>query len=365
MTQRATPFTIEVPGAVLDDLRSRLRNSGFTRQTRPEPWSRGADPGYLREFAASWAQFDWSAAQARLNGYPQFVADVGGAALHFVHLRADDPAPRPALLLCHGWPSTFAEMLPLAELLRADFDVVIPSLPGFLWSELPDRPLTRRAIADSLHELMTEVLGYESYGAFGGDIGGAAVAWLGALHPESVTAIHLIHPPFPAEVFVPVTPEEEAFFELDAEYDETDGGYSAIMGTRPDTIAAALADSPIGLAAWIIDKYRDWSDCGGDVETRFNRATLCTIATLYWVTGSIGSSFQQYADWDANTPRPMITVPAAFTLSTEPSMVGFPRSIAEASFTNIVRWSEPGTGGHFLPFEEPELMAAELRATFG
>ncbi|WP_211234882.1 alpha/beta fold hydrolase [Glycomyces arizonensis] len=148
----------------------------------------------------------------------------------------------------------------------------MPSLPGFLHSDLPDGHLTRAAIADTLHRLMTDVLGFERYGAFGGDIGGVATTWLGALHPEQVTGVHLIHPPFPAGFDdPPPTPAEQAWFDAETAYDKLDGGYSAIMKTRPDTITAALVDSPAGLAAWLVDKYRDWSDCGGDLETRFDR----------------------------------------------------------------------------------------------
>jgi pimeloyl-ACP methyl ester carboxylesterase len=280
------------------------------------------------------------------------------------------------LLLSHGWPSSFVEMLPLAERLSDParfggdpddaYDVVIPSLPGFLYSELPPGPLTRAAIARILDALMTDVLGYSQYGAFGGDIGGVATGWMGALYPEHVVGIHLIHPPYPSRFDErPLSAAEQAFLDAEAVYDESDGGYSGIMGTRPDTIAAALIDSPIGLAAWILDKYRDWSDCHGELESRFDRDTLLTIVTLYWVTGSIGSSFRQYYDWGHNTDRPQIPVPAAFTLSTEPAMDNFPREIAERACSDIRHWSEPGRGGHFMALEEPDLLAGELRQFFG
>jgi pimeloyl-ACP methyl ester carboxylesterase len=245
------------------------------------------------------------------------------------------------------------------------FDVVVPSLPGFLHSELPDGPLTRQAMAETLHGLMTEVLGYERYGAFGGDIGGAVTGWLGALYPEHVIGVHMIHPPFPGSFDShALSTAEQAFLDADAAYDETDGGYSAIMGTRPDTIAAALIDSPVGLAAWMIDKLRDWSDNHGDLESRFDRDTLLTMITLYWTSGSIGSSFRQYFDWEHNRERPDITVPAAVTLSCEPLFKGFPREIAERACRDIRQWSEPGTGGHFMPLEEPELLAREMRRFF-
>lgn len=348
-------FTISVSSAVLDDLRSRLLR---TRYTAPSGagWGAGTDPDYLRSLIEYWAnEFDWRTAEARLNSYSQFL-DRGQ---HFVHVRRD--STRPPVLLAHGWPSSFIEMLPLADLL--DVDVVIPSLPGFLYSALPDAPLTRAAIAESFHTLMTETLGYDRYFAFGGDIGGAASGWLATMYPDEVAGLHVIHGPFPADFDAPpITPAEQAFLDADETFDESDSGYSEIMSTRPDTIAAALVDSPAGLAAWVIDKYRAWSDCHGDLESRFDKDTLCTMLTLYWATESIGSSFRQYLDHAHNTPRPTITVPVAVTQSHEHPFDLFPRSIAERAATDIRQYSAPGHGGHFLAFEEPQLIADELGA---
>ncbi|MET7818488.1 epoxide hydrolase family protein [Micromonospora zamorensis] len=366
-------FRIDVPDAVLDDLRARLARTRFTDRSGNQPWQGGVDPDHLRDLVSYWHDgFDWRAREAELNAYPQHLAVVGGRKLHFLHVRAARPAGTPAslpLILSHGWPSSFVEMLPLVDRLTSPagggFDVVVPSLPGFGFSEVPDEPVTRALLARTLHELMTDVLGYERYGAFGGDVGGVVTGWLGALHPEQVAGIHMIHPPFPASFDArPLSAAEQAFMDAEAAYDETDGGYSAIMGTRPDTLAAALADSPAGLAAWIVDKYRDWSDNHGDLANSIDTDTLLTIITLYWVTGTIGSSFRQYADFDHNTPRLDITVPAAFTVSTEPSMANFPREIAERACTDIRHWSEPGRGGHFMPLEEPDLLASEMRQFF-
>lgn len=366
-------FRIDVSDAVLDDLRARLARTRFTDRSGTRPWQGGVDPDYLRDLVSYWHDgFDWRAREAELNAYSQHLALVGGRKLHFLHVRAARPAGTPAplpLLLSHGWPSSFVEMLPLVDRLTSPagggFDVVVPSLPGFGFSEVRDEPVTRALLARTLHELMTDVLGYERYGAFGGDVGGVVTGWLGALFPEQVAGIHMIHPPFPANFDArPLSPAEQAYLDAEAAYDETDGGYSAIMGTRPDTLAAALADSPAGLAAWIVDKYRDWSDNHGDLANSIDRDTLLTIITLYWATGTIGSSFRQYADFDHNTPRPMITVPAAFTVSTEPSQANFPRSIAERACTDIRHWSEPGRGGHFMPLEEPDLLASEMRQFF-
>ncbi|MFC7550691.1 epoxide hydrolase family protein [Plantactinospora sp. GCM10030261] len=374
-----SPFRIDVSDEVLDDLRARLARTRFTDRSGDQPWQAGADPDYLRHLVSYWVDgFDWRAREAELNALPHYQAQIGGRRMHFLRVPGARPAGAPAplpLILSHGWPSSFVEMLPLVDRLTnpvkyggdpADaFDVVVPSLPGFLYSQLPNGPLTRASMAQTLHLLMTDVLGYQRYGAFGGDVGGVVTGWMGTLYPEQVAGIHMIHPPFPANFDShPISPPEQAFLDAEAAYDETDGGYSAIMGTRPDTIAAALNDSPAGLAAWLIDKYRDWSDNQGDLESRFDRDTLLTIITLYWTSGTIGSSFRQYFDFDHNSRRPTITVPAAFTVSTEPSMANFPREIAERACTNIQHWSEPGRGGHFMPLEEPDLLAGELTQFF-
>lgn len=373
------PFRIDVTDEVLDDLRARLARTRFTDRSGDQPWRAGADPDYLRHLVSYWVDgFDWRAREVELNALPHYQAQIGGRRMHFLRVRGARPAGAPAplpLLLSHGWPSSFVEMLPLVDRLTNPagygvdpahaFDVVVPSLPGFLYSELPKGPLTRAAMAQTLHALMTDVLGYQRYGAFGGDIGGVVTGWLGALYPEQVAGIHMIHPPFPASFDShPLSPAEQGYLDAEAAYDETDGGYSAIMGTRPDTIAAALVDSPAGLAAWLIDKYRDWSDNHGDLESRFDRDTLLTTITLYWVSGAIGSSFRQYFDFGHNSPRPDITVPAAFTVSAEPSHANFPREIAERACTDIRHWSEPGRGGHFMPLEEPDLLAGEMRQFF-
>jgi pimeloyl-ACP methyl ester carboxylesterase len=377
VTTAAVDFRIAVPDAVLADLRARLARSRFSTRSDERPWQAGTDPDYLGDLVAYWADgYDWREREAELNQLPQRSADIAGRSLHFLHFRAapaEEAQRALPLILSHGWPSSFVEMLPLATRLAdpgrydadpADaFDVVVPSLPGFLYSELPDEPLTRAAMAGILHALMTDVLGYRRYGAFGGDIGGAVSGWMGALYPDQVVGIHLIHPPLPDDFDPPPSSAEEAFLAAEQAYDETDRGYSEIMGTRPDTIAAALIDSPAGLAAWIVDKYRDWSDCHGDLESRFDRDTLLTILTLYWVTDSIGSSFRQYYDWSHNRPRPPITVPAGVTLSAEPVFSGYPRELAERC-VNLKHWSTPGRGGHFMPLEEPELLATELRSFF-
>jgi pimeloyl-ACP methyl ester carboxylesterase len=373
------PFQICVSDDVLTDLRARLARSRFAAASDTTYWAAGTDPGYLRELVTYWAAgFDWRAAETALNAFPHCVAEVAGQRVHFVHIRGrrapGAPAPLP-LILTHGWPSSFVEMLAVAGLLAdpaasggdpADaFDVVIPSLPGFLYSELPARPFTRRGVAETWHALMTGTLGYPRFGAFGGDIGGGVTQWLGALYPGEVAGIHITSAVVTTDFTEqPPTAEEQAYLDGRAAYDAGDQGYSEIMCTRPDTLAAALTDSPAGLVAWIIDKYRDWSDCAGDIERRWDKDTLLTVATLYWATSTIGSSFRQYYNYSLNEPVPVITVPAAVTLSNEPAYVNFPRSLTERVCTDLRHWNAPGRGGHFMSHEEPEQVASELRTFF-
>jgi pimeloyl-ACP methyl ester carboxylesterase len=367
------PFRIHVPDDVLDDLRSRLERTRSVPQLGSAPWEGGIDTATLQQLVGAWAAFDWRAIEDRLNTHEQFLADVRGHRIHFVRIPAAGSAElRVPLLLLHGWPSAFAEYLPLGERLanpaaygsdaRIAFDVIIPSLPGFVFSELGDRPLTRHEIAEDLHELMTGVLGYDRYAAFGGDIGGGAATWLGVEHADRLIGIQLLNAPFPSDS-EPHSEEERLFLESVDRYDRADGGYSEIMLTRPDTIAAALADSPAGLLAWIVDKWHDWVD--GELEQVVDAEVLLTIATLYWVTESIGTSFAQYFDYPANPPRPVIEAPVGVYLCREPVMEGFPRSLAERAAADLREFVVAPRGGHFAGIEQPELTADGIRAFFG
>jgi pimeloyl-ACP methyl ester carboxylesterase len=259
-----SPFTIHVSDSVLDDLRARLARTRLPPRTPGARWAAGTDPDYLRELLAYWADgFDWQAREQALNAVPHYRADLDGQLVHYIHLPGvgapGGPAPLP-LLLTHGWPSTFAEMLPLLPLLTdpgrhggdpADaFDVVVPSLPGHIFSDLPATgPVTRPVIADALARLMTDVLGYQRFGAYGGDIGADVTNWLAIRHPDRIVGIHLIHPKLPTTIHPdrPLSAAEQAYLDRRAVEDEADGGYSAIQATRPDTLAAALMDSPSGL----------------------------------------------------------------------------------------------------------------------
>jgi len=341
--------------------------------------SGGADPDYLREVVTYWQDgFDWRARERGLNALPQFTAGIDGQRVHFVHVRAAGSGPaRPALplVLTHGWPSSFLEMLPLAALLTDPgshggdpddaFDVVIPSLPGFAFSGLPPAgPVTPPVIGDLWARLMSEVLGYPRFGAYGGDIGSHVTGFLGARHRDRVLGIYTHHPNLHPVLDGgrPLSAAEQGYLAARQAEHGSDSGYAVIQSTRPDTLAAALADSPSGLAAWLVEKYRAWSDCGGDVESRFSKDALLTMITLYWVTGTIGSSFRSYYDDDQTPPLPRVDVPAGITLTPEDR--DYPREYAERSYPDIRQWIGPTRGGHFLPLEEPGLLAADLRAFF-
>jgi pimeloyl-ACP methyl ester carboxylesterase len=323
------PFAIDVPDAVLSDLADRLKRFRFPQRTA-SPWQAGTDPDYLRELVAYWKDvFDWRAAERKMNASPQFIVDIGGQRVHFVHVRAKRNEQGPAsipLILTHGCPSSYLEMLPLVAPLtdrdghgtgaRDSFDVVIPSLPGFAFSDLPaEGPLIAAVIADLWTRLMTEVLGYDRFGAYGGDIGSHVTGFIGARHPNRVLGIYTHHPnlhPSVADSRL-LSVAEKDYLEARRVEHAGDGGYADIQSTRPDTLAGALIDSPSGLAAWLVEKFRAWSDCGGDVESRFSKDTLLTMITLYWVTGTIGSSFRSYFDDNQAESLPLVGVPTGVT----------------------------------------------------
>ncbi|EWM64874.1 epoxide hydrolase [Micromonospora sp. M42] len=359
---QVTPFHIDVPEAVLDDLRARLSRTRLAPAAPGEPWAAGTDPGYLAGLVRYWLDgFDWRAVERALNRHPQFVTTVRGTPVHFVHVRSASPDAT-ALILTHGWPSTYTEMLPLVSRL-ADFDLVIPSLPGFVFSgPLAEGPTTEAAVADVWAELMTR-LGYDRFGAYGGDIGSGVSTWLGARHADRVIGVFSQHIKFPpADRRGDLSPAEEAFVAMLDAKAQDDWGYGIIQETRPDTLAAALSDSPSGLAAWIIEKYQRWSDCGGDISRRFGFDELLTTVMLYWVTNCIGTSFRPYRDDRLAPPLPIVAVPAGITVSVEDA--GLPRSFAERTYANLTHWREPTVGGHFFAQEEPDLLAADLRAFF-
>lgn len=363
-------FEIAVADAVLDDLRVRLDRTRPARGALAG-WSAGTDPDYLASFVTSWAgAYQWRETESVLNGLPQLLVSVAGTDIHVFHVRARIPAPVP-LVLTHGWPSSFFEFLPVIGPLTdpaahgadpADaFDVVIPSLPGFGFSgPLPAGQHHPARIADLWAELMDQ-LGYRRFGAYGGDIGSHVTNFLGARHPGRLIGIFTHHPALHPRLDGgrPLSAAEQRYLEQRAARTGHDDSYAAAQSARPNSLAPGLADSPAGLAAWVLDKYRDWSDCHGDLESVIGRPTLLNIITLYWVTNSIGTSFLHYADDAETPPLPPVSVPAGLTLT--PEDTGYPREFAERTYTDIRLWRGPEPGGHFLALEQPARLVRDLR----
>jgi pimeloyl-ACP methyl ester carboxylesterase len=350
-------FSANTSPAELVDLRDRLRRTRFIEQPTAEGWAAGIPTDYLQRLVEYWIDgFDWPAQLERLNAYPQFTASVRGTTLHFVHLPAREPGA-PAIILSHGWPYTFAEMLPLADELRGDFSVVIPSLPGFVYSQ-GSQPFVDQEIAPLFDSLMTETLGYPRYLTYGEDVGGGVSDALAGGFPGSVAGIVAPHPAFPPdERKGDLTDEERRFYAFLASQWEGETGYSTEQATKPDTLAAALNDSPAGLAAWIVEKFHAWSD--GDFEESFTLDQLLTTVMLYWTTGSVATSFRPYFDAHRGVPLPRITVPAAIMVQRHER--GYPRSLAERTYDDIRSFDPLEHGGHFTASEAAPAVAEVIR----
>ncbi len=304
-----TPFTIGVPQAALDDLRDRLARTRWPEQGFEDGWEYGTELRYLRQLTEYWAgRFDWREQEARLNRFAQFRATVSGLQVHFIHERGRGERPMP-LILTHGYPDSFVRFLKVVPMLtdpeahggRAEdaFDVVVPSLPGYGFSDRPLGPGFTFGVGDLWHTLMTEVLGYERFAAQGGDWGGLVTEQLARSHAASLLGIHLTDVPFWHLFQPPKNPSrsERRFLAKNEEWQKKEGAYALIQGTRPRSLSQGLLDSPVGLAAWLVDKFRAWSDCGGDIETRFTKDELLTNVMIYWLTRTIDSSFLPYFDF--------------------------------------------------------------------
>jgi pimeloyl-ACP methyl ester carboxylesterase len=379
------PFQIDIATDLLDDLRSRIAATRWPDGLPDRGWDDGTSEVYLQELLRHWRhKFDWRAQEAAINQFAQFRAEVHGMAIHFIHERGRGERPLP-LILTHGFPDSFLRFRKLIPMLTdptahgadaADsFDVVVPSLPGYGFSDKPREPGVLFRIGDLWSSLMTEQLGYERFGAHGGDWGGMVTEHLARSHAASVVGIHLTDVPFmhlfekPADL----SHRERKFVDAAEKWQRGDGAYALIQGARPQTLSYGLNDSPAGLAAWIVEKFHAWSDCGGDLDARFTKDELLTHITLYWATRTIRSSFQLYHDaanagaltWVVEMFRKWLgstSVPTGFA--------SFPRDISPPPrewaerFFNVQRWTEMPRGGHFAAMEEPELLAEDLRAFF-
>ncbi|MDP7587169.1 MAG: epoxide hydrolase [Dehalococcoidia bacterium] len=375
------PFTIAIEDSVLEDLQKRLADTRWPDEIPNTGWDYGSNLGYLKELVEYWrTKFDWRAQEAKLNAFNHFKSEVDGLDIHFIHEKGKGPNPIP-LIITHGWPSCFFEMTKIIPLLAdpashggdaADsFDVVAPSLPGFGFSDhAQERGMEVQRVAGMWNKLMTQNLGYPKFAAQGGDIGSGVTARLGFAHSDTLFGIHLTSitrpTPYMGPGSKPVTDAEQALITQRDKWFADEGGYNHIQGTKPQTLAYGLNDSPVGLAAWIVEKYRTWSDCGGDLEKSYTKDELLTIVTIYWVTQTISSSTRMYFENQKNlwTMEKDQKVPAPAGMAMFPQEISKPpREWGERSY-DVRRWTELTSGGHFAALEEPQQLAEEVRAFF-
>jgi len=373
------PYSLHVPDQTLADLHERLDRARWPETPPVEPWSTGSSVAYMKELAGHWRNgFDWRAQEARLNGFQQFKVPVAGIDLHFIHEPGKGPDPMP-LLLSHGWPGSIVEFMDILPMLTdpgrfggdpADsFTVVAPSLPGYTLSFTPGQPRFGIVeIAETFATLMSDVLGYRRFGAQGGDWGAFVTSRMGYQFADRLIGIHinLLAVRRDASLAKP-TPEEQRFLDYLAHWLKEETGYQWIQGTRPTTLSFGLTDSPIGLAAWIAEKFHRWTDNDGTIESAVDRDTMLANIMLYWVTGAIGSSFwPYYARMHEPWPIPeggAITVPTGYAEFPR-EILSPPRSLAERTYVNIQRWTTMSKGGHFAAMEQPEALATEIREFF-
>ena len=375
------PFRIEIPEAELDELRRRLANTRWPIDPPGEPWERGVPSGYLTELAEYWRSgYDWRAAEAELNAFPQFTTEIDGTTIHFLHVRSPEADAIP-LLLTHGWPGAVAEFLdvigPLSDPRAhggdpADaFHLVIPSLPGFGFSgPVPDTGWTARRVARAWAELMRQ-LGYDRYVAQGGDIGSGVSLDTALVDPEHVAGVHvnmlMTFPSGDPGELAGLSEQDGARLGRMARFDAELSGYMKLQATRPQTLSYALADSPVGQLAWIAEKFREWTDSDKVPEDAVSRDRLLTLVSIYWLTRTAGTSAAIYyedagklKDILAGVLPPPTTVPLGVACFPEDIFLPL-RGLAERDHGNIVHWSEFDRGGHFAALEQPELLVADIR----
>ncbi len=379
------PFTITVPEEVLTDLHERLTKVRWAQDFANPNWEYGTNGDYLKELVEYWRDaYDWRKHEQEMNSFAHYKTTIDGIPIHFIHEPGKGPNPTP-LILSHGWPWTFWDfhkvIRPLTDPASfggdpADaFDVIVPSLPGYGFST----PLTTSGInywrtADLWVKLMQDVLGYDKFAAQGGDWGAIITAQLGHKHADKLIGTH-VNLMAPLSIFVGSMPEEseygpgeEGLYERNNHFFTAESGYSALQTTKPQTLAFALNDSPVGLCSWILEKRRTWSDCDGDVEKRFSKDDLLTTMMIYWITQSFGTSARYYYEathnpWQPSHDRtPVVESPMGVAVF-QKEVIIMPRKWAEGYY-NLKRWTPMPSGGHFAAMEEPQLLVDDVRAHF-
>lgn len=373
------PFTITIAQSTLDDLHERLARTRWPDEVEGAAWDYGTNLAYLKTLVDYWQHhFNWRTQEAMLNRFAHFRAEIDGFGVHFIHERGKGSNPLP-LVLTHGWPDSFYRMHKIIPMLSDpassggspfdSFDVIVPSLPGYGFSDRPrQRGMTSRRTAELWARLMTEVLGYQRFAAAGGDVGGGVTRFLALSHPNLLIGIHLTDLGLPA--LIPdqsdLTSAEKQYLSNVEQWRAQEGAYAMMHSTKPQTVAYGLNDSPVGLAAWIVEKFRAWSDCNGDVETRFSKDELLTNIMIYWVTETINSSMRMYYE-NGHTSPPLspgqhIEVPAGVAIF--PKDIGVPPREWGERILRVQRWTQMPRGGHFAALEEPELLVEDIRAFF-
>ena len=380
---RVAPFSLHIDDRAIDDLHARLSATRWPDELDAEPWSYGADLADLKRMTGYWRDgFDWRAQEAGINGLRQFRGEAGGFGLHFIHERGQGPAPLPLpLLISHGWPGSFVEMLDIVPMLAdparfggdpADaFDVFVPSLPGYGFSDRPTVPgMTPLRMAELFAALM-EGLGYSSYGVQGGDWGATVSTWIARHYPECVRGMHLNW--IPGSYQPPTGPgapssEAELAFQATMSAAAAHGvsTHTGIHASRPQTLGYGLNDSPAGLAAWLIDKFRMLADCDGDIESAIGLDRLLTNVSVYWFSETITSAIRLYREARGQPlrfePGERIVPPLGF--ASFPKEVATPPYEWVARVYDVRRWSEMRRGGHFAAMEQPAALAEDIRAFF-
>ncbi len=361
----AKRFTINIEQRKLDELRDRLQATRLPTALG-KGWGYGTDLSYMKELLAYWQKdFDWRKAERELNAFDNFTADIDGTELHFVHAKSENPNATP-LLLIHGWPDSFYRFYKVIPMLTKNFDVIVPSLPGFGFSEKV--AMNSKLTADLLASLMHDELGYEKFAVSSGDIGTAIVRELATTHKDLVSVVHLTDMQYPLgnEDFATMTPAEQAFAGACQQWWYTEGAYTMEQSTKPQTLAYALADSPAGLAAWIVEKFNAWSD--GGIEKAFTKDEILTNLSIYYFTDTIATACGTYAEntralYATGAPKPpaKVEVPTAVT-SYPAETVQVVEDWAKRN-ANVQRFTKMTKGGHFAALEEPELFATDLTAS--
>jgi pimeloyl-ACP methyl ester carboxylesterase len=360
------PFRLQVSDNAIADLKERLARTRWPDEPPLAPWSTGTSLAYMRELVEYWrTKFDWRAWEAKLNAFPQFTLPIGGIDLHFIHAKGRRPDAMP-LLISHGWPGSIVEFHKFIPLLTEHYTVIAPSLPGYAMSFKPGQErFGIDAIADLYAKLMSE-LGYERFGVQGGDWGAFVASVMGSRYADRVIGIHinLLTVRRDPGIVTNPTAEEKAWLDDLAAFLKDETGYQGIQGTKPQTLAFGLSDSPAGLAAWIVEKFHRWTDHKGNLEEAVSRDELLANVSLYWFTGAIGSSFwPYYARLHGPWPVKSVDVPTGYAEFPR-EIIRPPRSVAKTMYTDIRRWTKMSRGGHFAALEQPELLAGDVKEFF-